>query len=89
MSQNENVNSSNEPKEARKPQPGDGIRSMKSSYAFRLINYELYVKPSKNNFNIFLKMRSKILNLFLRHFRHGNWLGCHYWRFRLYSMDAT
>lgn len=47
MSQNESVNRSKEPKEARKPQPGDGIRSMKSSYAFRLINYELYAKPSK------------------------------------------
>ncbi|CAG9804504.1 unnamed protein product [Chironomus riparius] len=30
----------------RKPAPGDGIRSLKSSYAFRLINYELYVKPN-------------------------------------------
>lgn len=33
--------------ETRKPQPGEGIRSMRSSYAFRLINYELYAKPSK------------------------------------------
>lgn len=26
---------------------GEGIRSMKSTYAFRLINYELYAKPSE------------------------------------------
>lgn len=27
--------------------PGDGIRSMRSTYAFRMINYELYAKPSE------------------------------------------
>lgn len=27
--------------------PGDGLRSMRSTYAFRLINYELYAKPSE------------------------------------------
>jgi hypothetical protein len=50
MSQNESVNNSNEPKETRKPQPGEGIRSLRSSYAFRMINYELYAKPSKELF---------------------------------------
>lgn len=30
-----------------KSSPGDGIRSLRSSYAFRMINYELYAKPSK------------------------------------------
>lgn len=27
--------------------PGDGIRSMKATYAFRAINFELYAKPSE------------------------------------------
>lgn len=46
---NKNVNdiSSTEVKEPYKAPPGAGIRSLKSSYAFRLINYELYVKNSK------------------------------------------
>lgn len=33
--------------EAPKAAPGDGIRSMKATYAFRAINFELYAKPSK------------------------------------------
>nr|XP_034193810.1 small integral membrane protein 8 [Osmia lignaria] len=31
----------------RKPAPGDGLRSLKSTPLFRTINYELYVKPNK------------------------------------------
>lgn len=58
MSQNESVNNSNEPKEPRKPQPGEGIRSMRSSYAFRMINYELYAKPSNY-------LKKKIIKIFL------------------------
>lgn len=34
------------PKEPIKAAPGDGIRSMKATYAFRAINFELYAKPS-------------------------------------------
>ncbi|XP_012141882.1 small integral membrane protein 8 [Megachile rotundata] len=30
-----------------KPEPGDGLRSLKSTTLFRAINYELYVKPNK------------------------------------------
>lgn len=33
--------------EVKKSNPGDGIRSLRSSYAFRAINFELYAKPSK------------------------------------------
>lgn len=33
--------------EPHKPTPGEGIRSMKSTTAFRAINFELYAKPSK------------------------------------------
>lgn len=36
------------PDEAKKAAPGEGIRSMKATYAFRAINFELYAKPSKN-----------------------------------------
>ena len=31
---------------AAKAAPGDGIRSMKATMAFRAINFELYAKPS-------------------------------------------
>lgn len=37
-----------EPKPAEKPpthQPGDGIRSMRSTTLFRAVNFELYAKP--------------------------------------------
>ncbi|XP_017768008.1 PREDICTED: small integral membrane protein 8 [Nicrophorus vespilloides] len=33
-------------KEAPQAQPGDGIRSLKSTMLFRTVNYELYVKPN-------------------------------------------
>ncbi|XP_014203601.1 small integral membrane protein 8 [Copidosoma floridanum] len=33
-------------KSNKKYEPGDGIRSLKSSPMFRAINYELYVKPN-------------------------------------------
>lgn len=32
-------------KEAPKTVPGDGLRSLRSTTAFRVINYELYAKP--------------------------------------------
>lgn len=44
------MNEKNEVKQPEKPieaRPGEGIRSMRSTYAFRLINYELYAKPSE------------------------------------------
>lgn len=47
MDSNKNDSVIGEEGKIRKSAPGDGIRSLKSSYAFRLINYELYVKPSK------------------------------------------
>lgn len=31
--------------ETRTQQPGDGIRSLRSTMAFRAINFELYAKP--------------------------------------------
>lgn len=37
-----------EPKPTEKPpkhQPGDGIRSMRSTTLFRAVNFELYAKP--------------------------------------------
>lgn len=41
-------NNKNEPNKApdRKLGPGEGIRSMKATYAFKVINFELYAKPS-------------------------------------------
>lgn len=42
-------NSKNETKvaeEPRKSEPGEGIRSMRSTTAFRALNFELYAKPS-------------------------------------------
>lgn len=53
MSKNESVNNQNELKQARKPLPGEGIQSMRSTLGFRIINYELYAKPSKNFSQIF------------------------------------
>ena len=47
MDSNKNDSAIGDETKMRKSAPGDGIRSLKSSYAFRLINYELYVKPSK------------------------------------------
>lgn len=48
MSEKAKEPASNEVKETvRKAQPGDGLRSLRSSYAFRAINFELYAKPSK------------------------------------------
>lgn len=35
------------PQEAPKAAPGEGIRSMRATYAFRAINFELYAKPSE------------------------------------------
>ncbi|KAG5680731.1 hypothetical protein PVAND_010221 [Polypedilum vanderplanki] len=46
MNQNSNDNVNKISEQSPKHAPGDGIRSLKSSYAFRLINYELYVKPN-------------------------------------------
>ncbi|XP_050483566.1 small integral membrane protein 8 [Bombus huntii] len=34
-------------KKNHKAEPGDGLRSLKSTMLFRAINYELYVKPNK------------------------------------------
>lgn len=39
------------PKEPPKIVPGDGLRSLRSTTAFRVINYELYAKPV--NFSTF------------------------------------
>ena len=47
MNNNKNDSTIGDEAKIRKSAPGDGIRSLKSSYAFRLINYELYVKPSE------------------------------------------
>lgn len=47
---NDNIKGENKtvPEEPRKAGPGEGIRSMKSTWAFRAINFELYAKPSKS-----------------------------------------
>lgn len=37
--------------------PGDGIRSMQSSTAFRVINFELYAKPVSYSLNINLTFK--------------------------------
>lgn len=50
MSNNKNDSVIGEEATKHKSQPGDGIRSMRSSYAFRVINYELYAKPSKSQY---------------------------------------
>ncbi|XP_003401531.4 small integral membrane protein 8 [Bombus affinis] len=34
-------------KKNHKAEPGDGLRSLKSTMLFRAINYELYVRPNK------------------------------------------
>lgn len=40
------------PVEPRKAGPGEGIRSMRSTWAFRTLNFELYAKPSKSSFHL-------------------------------------
>lgn len=32
-------------KKSHKAEPGDGLRSLKSTMLFRAINYELYIRP--------------------------------------------
>ncbi|KAK9297663.1 hypothetical protein QLX08_008714 [Tetragonisca angustula] len=34
-------------KKDHKAEPGDGLRSLKSTMLFRAVNYELYVRPNK------------------------------------------
>lgn len=34
-------------KKNHKVEPGDGLRSLKSTMLFRAINYELYIRPNK------------------------------------------
>ncbi|CAD1479074.1 unnamed protein product [Heterotrigona itama] len=34
-------------KKDRKVEPGDGLRSLKSTMLFRAVNYELYIRPNK------------------------------------------
>lgn len=43
-------NTKNDPKVVpeQKAAPGEGIRSMRATYAFRAINFELYAKPSES-----------------------------------------
>lgn len=36
------------PEQQKKAGPGEGIRSMRATWAFRALNFELYAKPSKN-----------------------------------------
>lgn len=54
MTENKNEPKIKIPEEPRKAAPGEGIRSMKATYAFRAINFELYAKPSelKNSWKI-------------------------------------
>lgn len=40
--------------------PGDGIRSMRSSTAFRVINFELYAKPVRN-FTFYISTASYLI----------------------------
>lgn len=47
MTENKSDPKINIAQEPIKAAPGDGIRSMKATYAFRAINFELYAKPSK------------------------------------------
>lgn len=53
-----------EPKPAEKPpthQPGDGIRSMRSTTLFRAVNFELYAKPV----SIFIEFRFQTHRTFI------------------------
>ncbi|KAE8737419.1 hypothetical protein FOCC_FOCC017114 [Frankliniella occidentalis] len=34
-------------KKPQEPAPGDGIRSLKTSNVFRVVNFELYAKPNR------------------------------------------
>jgi Domain of unknown function (DUF4500) len=47
MSESKNEVNKGIPEEPKKAAPGEGIRSMKATYAFRAINFELYAKPSE------------------------------------------
>lgn len=55
MTENNKTDIKNVPVEPIKAAPGDGIRSMKATYAFRAINFELYAKPSKYQKSSILK----------------------------------
>lgn len=47
MSEPKNDINKSIPEEPKKAAPGEGIRSMRATYAFRAINFELYAKPSE------------------------------------------
>lgn len=68
-------------------QPGDGIRSMKSTMAFRAINFELYAKPV-SRFSNYLDNRISIRN-FTEYRHNDDWTDCVRRRRGLYCVDET
>ena len=79
----------NEPKIAEQPkkaEPGEGIRSMKSTTAFRAINFELYAKPSKYAIS-FLQFKNKFIYVMaFRYCGDGHWINLHNKCVRIHSL---
>lgn len=42
-----------QPEKPQQHQPGEGIRSMKSTTLFRAVNFELYAKPVRHLYYVF------------------------------------
>lgn len=79
------------PEKTQQHQPGEGIRSMKSTTMFRAINFELYAKPvSVHRIGHFDKWMYVTLigRILLESGYHGNWC-CMLWNsIRLYYIYA-
>lgn len=70
----------------RKAGPGEGIRSMKATWAFRALNFELYAKPSESKNDFYLFSLIIILTFRYCHYDHRNYINnkC-VWLHRIYE----
>lgn len=80
------TNKNNIPEEPRKAAPGEGIRSMKSTWAFRAINFELYAKPSElmNSLNSVSQFH---INSSFRYCDNGHRISLDHFRLRIHRLD--
>lgn len=84
----------NQPQEPKNP--GEGIRSMRSTGVFRLINFELYTKPVRiiaeysNIYYVHICLRVYFYAFyFVEQNYNGNRSGGNYWSLWLYSVHAA
>lgn len=66
----------------KEPSPGDGLRSLKTSNVFRIVNFELYAKPVSTNV-LYLTF---LTAYFTESCDHGFRGSSFYWLFHVYSL---